>query len=131
MPSPSLRPDCKFDRTILLDFAKKIIKERPPFLFPEERGQREMTASEKTGATLFQAIMDKKGKHFARELEAAISAWDALFNKSSIKDSNGYKNQIISWLKANKPELSAKAIGRIATLVNPKWRGGSPKIGDK
>lgn len=127
--NPSEVPgECKLSRETLAAFAEGN-KISSPFLFPEERENLEVTASEKATAAILQAIMDKKGKHFAEELEAAVCVWDALFKKSAIRDNKGYKDQIAAWLKKNRHDLSAKAISRIATIVNPRKDGGAPKIG--
>lgn len=119
--------ECRLSRKTLLAFAETI-KIRPPFLFPEVRERTEVTASEKADSAILQGIMNKGGKHFVSELEAAVSAWNALFGESGIVKANkGYKAQITSWLEKNRPTLSTRAIGRIATLVNPKKSGGAPK----
>lgn len=63
---------------------------------------------------------------YSEELAIAFAAWNALYAKSDgTKPNGGNKNAIIKWLNAHHPELSGKAVDRIATLVNPSKEGGA------
>ena len=64
---------------------------------------------------------------YSEELAIAFEAWNALYAKSDgTKPNVGHRKAIIKWLNAYHPELSSKAVDRIATLVNPSKEGGAP-----
>ena len=67
---------------------------------------------------------------FSRELTIANKCWESLYgNKPKSKPKKGHIIQIFSWLKSYDQEiLSKKARNRIATVVNPNPKGGSPRI---
>ena len=65
-------------------------------------------------------------EYYSLELAAAVNAWMALYKDGGHKNKFGYKSQIEDYLRNHYPELSDRAIERIATVVNPHKRGGAP-----
>lgn len=61
------------------------------------------------------------------ELRAAIEAFDAVHHDPRATAGKSPKKALEEWLKANKPELSAGARERIATVANWQREGGAPK----
>ena len=65
--------------------------------------------------------------YHSKALEAAISAWLALYADGGFKKRSGGKAQIKSWLKKHRPGIpSDYARAGIATVVNPNKDGGNP-----
>lgn len=74
-------------------------------------------------------FMKKDHKNFAPELEAAVSAWLALYSDESHSASKGNKDRVGKWIRSNRPDAlskarddGSKAIARIATVINPRGR---------
>lgn len=61
------------------------------------------------------------------ELRAAIEAFNAVHGDPSTTAKRSPKAALAAWLKTNKPELSANARERIATVANWQPTGGAPK----
>jgi len=61
------------------------------------------------------------------ELRAAIEAFDAVRDTPKATAGKSAKQALAAWLEANKPELSANARDRIATVANWQQVGGAPK----
>lgn len=61
------------------------------------------------------------------ELRAAIEAFEAVSSNPSATAKRTPKAALAGWLKMNKPELSANAQKRIATVANWLPAGGAPK----
>ena len=72
--------------------------------------------------------LDPEHQWYSETLEAAVSAWMALYaNGGFKKKSRGHKAQIESWLKEHRPHLrSDYARKGIAKVVNPNEKGGNP-----
>lgn len=107
----------------------------PATLF-EDRREEKKTALEKRFMELSApsnsaAYLDKNGPHFSPELEAAVSAWIALFQEGGYKNNRASKGQITAWVKKNRPQVSwsKAALDRIAGVCNPEKlsKGGAPK----
>ena len=75
--------------------------------------------------------LDPSHKYYSDTLEAAVSAWMALYTDRGFKKrSHGHKLQIKSWLKKHRPDKVKSDYARknIATVVNPNKVGGNPLI---
>lgn len=72
--------------------------------------------------------LDRSHYYYSDALEAAVSAWMALYADGGFKKrSLGGKAQIESWLKKHRPDIpSDYAREGIATVVNPNKKGGNP-----
>ena len=73
--------------------------------------------------------LDSSHKYYSDTLEAAVSAWLALYADGGFKKrSHGHKLQINSWLKKHRPDKVASDYARdaIAVAVNPNKEGGNP-----
>lgn len=90
----------------------------------EQTLQPTETAAE--GASL--PYLDPAHHWYSETLEAAVSAWMALYaNGGFKKKSLGHKAQIESWLRKHRPDLrSDYARKGIAKVVNPNEKGGNP-----
>jgi hypothetical protein len=64
---------------------------------------------------------------YTEELRAAIEAFDAVSADPALTAKSSPKAALFAWLEANKPELSANARERIATVANWQPAGGAPK----
>ncbi len=63
--------------------------------------------------------LDKKNKHFSKELSIAIETWMAIYGSNGIlKPKKKHRKQIIAYLKKQHPELGNTAVNRIAIMVN-------------
>ena len=73
--------------------------------------------------------LDPNHHSFAPELEAAVSAWVALYDSGQCKNNLGHKDQITKWVQANRKEqkFTAAALDRIASVANHNKKGGAPK----
>jgi hypothetical protein len=72
--------------------------------------------------------LDREHPYFALELEAAVSAWMALYGSGSFKSKKSHKKELEEWIRNNyKGRFSQNALDRIVTLANPNKEGGSPK----
>jgi len=71
--------------------------------------------------------LDKKHNFYAKELQIAVEAWTALYEKQPPTQvpKGGHKNYINRWLQENYPELGQRAIERISTVINPNPKGGA------
>lgn len=65
------------------------------------------------------------------ELRAAIEAFQAVHTDPARLRGRSPKTVLAEWLEKNKPELSASARERIATVANWQREGGAPKTPDK
>ncbi len=73
--------------------------------------------------------LDSSHKYYSDTLEAAVSAWLALYADGGFKKrSHGHKLQIKSWLKKHRPDKVDSDYARdvIAIAVNPNKEGGNP-----
>ena len=72
--------------------------------------------------------LDPEHHWYSETLEAAVSAWLALYSNGGFKKKSlGHKAQIESWLKKHRPHLrSDYARKGIAKVVNPNEKGGNP-----
>jgi hypothetical protein len=61
------------------------------------------------------------------ELRAAIEAFDAVHSDPCATAGKSPKKALEEWLRVNKPDLSAGARERIATVANWQREGGAPK----
>lgn len=78
----------------------------------------------------WQANATAKGvllEHYPDELRAAIEAFNAVHDDPVTTAKRSPKAALTAWLDANKPELSANARERIATVANWQPTGGAPK----
>jgi hypothetical protein len=90
----------------------------------QSKGQTNIQA--KTDTTL--AYLDRRHKHFAKELSIALKAWEAMFGSDGKYNTKlSVKTQIADWLNKNYPRLEKNAVKRIATVVNPNKKGGAPR----
>jgi len=106
--------DLKFRRADLRAFAESI-GQRPAFLFPE------------AVAVAALRCLDCAGKHFSRELEAAILAWQ--YADELAEGSKRTPKQLIEgWLKENRPMLGVEAFRRVATLANWQKKTGPKQL---
>ncbi len=66
----------------------------------------------------------------AKELKISIEAWSELYenNPPLHTPSGGHKKYIEKWLEERHPELGARALGRISTIINPNSKGGASPI---
>ena len=64
---------------------------------------------------------------FPLELRAAIEAFDAVRNDAAALAGRSPRKAIEVWLQQNRPELTANALDRIATIANWQPSGGAPK----
>lgn len=64
---------------------------------------------------------------FPVELRAAIEAFDAVRNDAAALAGRSPRKAIEAWLQQNRPELTANALDRIATIANWQPSGGAPK----
>jgi len=64
---------------------------------------------------------------YSPELRAAIEAFNAVRGDPAATAKRSPKAALMAWLDANKPELSANARERIATVANWQPTGGAPK----
>jgi len=71
-------------------------------------------------------FMDPDHPCFAPELEAAVSAWAALFSAGDNSKLNP-PEQIKRWLKQYRPDLSDRAIDRLSIVANYKRLPGPKK----
>ncbi|WP_432474145.1 hypothetical protein [Amphritea sp. HPY] len=69
--------------------------------------------------------LNPENARYSQELDLAIEAWEYFQDQKVIKKSP--KQAIEKWLKDHPSKLSGEAIKRIATMINWKKRGGSPK----
>ena len=65
--------------------------------------------------------------HFPDELRAAVEAFRTVSRDPTATAKRSPKAALHAWLKQNKPELSANARERIATVSNWQPNGGAPK----
>lgn len=65
--------------------------------------------------------------HYPAELRAAIEAFNAVHGDPGATARRSPKAALATWLESNKPELSANARERIATVANWLPSGGAPK----
>lgn len=71
--------------------------------------------------------LDPSHEYYSEELALAVKAWLALYGEGGKYQSNqAHKDQIGALLPK---KLSKEAIDRIATLVNPRKKGGAPATG--
>ncbi len=72
--------------------------------------------------------LDRSHDYYSDALEAAVSAWMALYADGGFKEKSlAHKAQIKSWLKKHRPDIpSDYAREGIATVVNPNKKGGNP-----
>ncbi len=72
--------------------------------------------------------LDSSHEYYSDTLEAAVSAWMALYADGGFKEKSlAHKAQIKSWLKKHRPDIpSAYARKGTATVVNPDKKGGNP-----
>lgn len=70
--------------------------------------------------------LDSTHTYYSEELATAVNTWLELYGNGKIKTKQGHKSQIEKVLAGK--GLSASAIDRIATLVNPNKKGGAPSI---
>lgn len=77
-------------------------------------------------------IIDLNDKNLSCELKASLKAWADLYmgkeDISKLKGKCGHIKTIQQWVKENlsKEKFSGKALERIATVVNPDKKGGTP-----
>ena len=73
--------------------------------------------------------LDSSHDYHSDALEAAVSAWMALYADGGFKKrSLGHKDQIKRWIKKHRPDIpSDYAREGIATVVNPNKDGGNPR----
>jgi hypothetical protein len=64
---------------------------------------------------------------YPQELRAAIEAFNAVRGDSSVTKRCSPKAALAAWLEKNKPDLSASARERVATVANWQPAGGAPK----
>lgn len=65
------------------------------------------------------------------ELRAAIEAFEAVHSDINLLRGRSPKTVLTEWLKNHKPDLSASARDRIATVANWQREGGAPKTPGK
>jgi len=95
-------PFLKKDIDKLLPYRKKVIN-TPPYLDPEH-------------------------KFHSDELKIAVEVWLHFFNEDNFTPNKAPKTQLEGYIRKNYPSIkSSRAIGRIATLINPLKDGGPPK----
>jgi hypothetical protein len=68
---------------------------------------------------------------YPAELRAAIESFNAMHGNPSATAKRSPKAALLAWLEENKPELSANARERVATVANWQPTGGAPKTPDK
>lgn len=84
------------------------------------------TSNKEVAAT--QPYLDPNHKYYSEELALAVTTWLALYgDNGKFHTRKGHKEQIVKALAGN--NLSAAAISRITTLVNPNKSGGAPVTG--
>lgn len=116
---------CSYRRDALIALATTY-SHFPLTLFPGRRPKVIADGEGDVRSTILPDYLDKNHVHFAPELEAAVSAWNALFVKKGFKSNRGVKEQIREWLEANRAELSDAAKDRISTVCNFNKSGGAP-----
>ena len=71
--------------------------------------------------------LDPNNKYFSKELQVAVEAWKALFDKGGTYNKRlAPKVQIQKWLKKHYGDLTDHARTRITTVINPRKQGGAP-----
>ncbi|MRR56983.1 MAG: hypothetical protein EG824_02040 [Deltaproteobacteria bacterium] len=73
--------------------------------------------------------LDPKHPYFSKKLEAAISAWLAMYGSGSFHGKRGHKAEIMKWVENNRKEkydLSNQAIEAISLVINANPHGGAP-----
>jgi len=87
---------------------------------------------ERSKAAGVPAYLRKDHNFFSLELYAAVIVWTELFEPERVKPRTALKQQIAAQLrqynssKSSAEKLSDNAVDRIATLVNPRKKGGAP-----
>ena len=73
--------------------------------------------------------LDSSHDYYSDALEAAVSAWMALYVDGGFKEKSiGHKLQIKRWLKKHRPHIPTDyAREGIATVANPDKLGGNPR----
>ena len=72
--------------------------------------------------------LDPEHHWYSETLEAAVSAWLALYSNGGFKKkSRGHKAQIENWLKEHRPRIKTDYARKgIARVANPDKEGGNP-----
>jgi len=70
--------------------------------------------------------LNPQHEYYSLELAAAVDAWTALYSDGGYKNKFSHKSQIEDYLRKRNPQLSDRAIERLATIVNPRKSGGAP-----
>ena len=72
--------------------------------------------------------LDPEHHWYSETLEAAVSAWLALYSNGGFKKKSlGHKAQIESWLKEHRPRIKTDYARKgIARVANPDKKGGNP-----
>ena len=72
------------------------------------------------------AYLDPTNHFHAPELEIAVKAWQGIYGITDVKiPPGGHVKHIKKWPKTNQPDLSARALARITTVINPNPKGGA------
>lgn len=95
----------------------------PSLLLTAVRERARMTQEPAVNSTSLGGSLNR----FPLELRAAIEAFDAVRNDAAALAGRSPRKAIEAWLQQNRPELSANALDRIATIANWQPGGGAPK----
>lgn len=74
----------------------------------------------------FVDVLNTAHRCHPRELEAALSAWQAVFGAGREHDGTAPKKALDTWLKVHRPDLGNQARERITIVANPFKKGGAP-----
>lgn len=95
----------------------------------ENNSEDILLSPEQKNQALIPRYLDPKHPYFSPEIEAAVSAWIALYDSGEYQNYRGHLDQITKWVQMNRKEqnFTAEAIKRIASVVNPNKKGGAPR----
>jgi len=114
---------------VVLDSVQNVMR-GVHFVSAEERRrlQEKLQATMATRSDSLPPYLDTTHGDYSDTLEAAVSVWMALYADGEFqKRSLGHRDQIVAWLKKNRPDLpSDHARDAIALVVNPNKKGGNP-----
>ena len=106
-------------------------KQFPPFKIVSYVKREDLYAfEERFGIHVSQprSHVPSKGPFLSEDLRIANEVYVALYISNPDVGKRGHKERIRGWIKQHYPDLSAEAVKRITTLVNPNKKGGAPKL---
>ena len=118
----------QFRTGVLLEEIKRLKREIEALKLEVEQAQRKSLPP----------YMRTDHPYFSVELEAAVSAWIALYGEGTLVQKHAQKKQLAHWIRehyksqkkagTNMPLFGAEAVNRISMVANSNKTGGTPKI---